>query len=227
MWATYFDVPFVLKDKHAAIFRVAAASLSDHLGWNDKYEAWESGNQVFDSLSLGQKQAAILLVTKALLDPAVEPPRVIAAIAATVDAIYRELEALIDIEIDFGEETKVRQMLLDAMNEANYWVDVNDGLPEGEEPEMPPDVTSEDSSPWMELVESLRTEILEDYDFDMAGKFLDMEPRQAAELKRMMNVEPDYFVANVLDPSPRQMDDIARELHSRLASEYGGATERP
>lgn len=226
MWQTYFDAPFVLKDKHAAIFRVAAASLSDHLGWNDRYETWETGNEVFDSLSLGQKQAVILLVVKALLDPAVEPPRVIAAVAAAVDAIYREMEGLIDIEIDFGEVTDTRQRLLDTMDEANYWEDVNDGVPEGEDPEVPPEVTSEDSSAWMELVESLRTEILEDYDFDMAGKFLDMEPERATELKRRMNIEPDYFVANVDDPTPQQLDAIARELHLRLASEYGGARER-
>jgi hypothetical protein len=222
MWDN-FDGPFVLKNRHAAIFRVAAASLSDHLGWSDKYEGWETGNEVFDSLSLGQKQAAILLVVKALLDPAVEPPRVIAAVAATVDVIYREIEGLIDIELDFGEETNMRRRLLDAMDEANYWEDVNDGVPEGEDPEGPPEVTSEDSSAWMDLVESLRTEILEDYDFDMAGKFLDMESERAAELKRLMNIEPDYFVANVEDPTPQQLDDIARELHSRLGSEYGGA----
>ncbi len=225
MWATYFDAPFILKAKHTAIFRVAAASLSDHLGWSDRHEAWETGNEVFDGLSLGQKQAAILLVVKALLDPAVEPPRLIAAVAATVDAIYREMEGLIDIEIDFGEGTEMRQMLLDAMDEANYWEEVNDGVPEGEDPEVPPDVTSEGSSAWMNLIESLRTEILEDYDFDMSGKFLDMEPEEAAELKRKMNIEPDYFVANVEDPTPQQLDAVGSELHSRLASEYGGAKE--
>lgn len=225
MWATYFDEPFVLKSKHAAIFRVATACLSDHLGWSDKYETWETGNEVFDNLSLGQKQAAILLVATALFDPKFEPPRVIAAVAATVDAIYREMEALIDIEIDFGEETDMRQMLLDAMDEANYWEDVNSAVPEGEDPEVPLEVTSDDSEAWMELIESLRTEILEDYDFDMAGKFLDMDPERAAELKRLMNIESDYFVANVDDPTPQQLEEIRRNFHARLRHEYGGLSD--
>ena len=64
-------------------------------------------------------------------------------LAGTVDAIYRELEGNIEIEIDFGEETTVRQMVLDAMVEIGYWQQVNSSLGPGEEPVLPlvPDST--------------------------------------------------------------------------------------
>src|SRR5262249_7301705 len=135
MWAGIVGAPFTLREKHAAIFRAAAAYLSEGLGWDESDSDWEAGIEVFDAMSLGQKQRAVLLVVKALLDPDVEPPRVVAAIAATVSAVYRAMGDLVEMEIRNGVRTETRQQLLDAMAEAGYWQTVNEGLEPGEKPD--------------------------------------------------------------------------------------------
>jgi hypothetical protein len=91
---------------------------------------------VFDRLSQGQKQVAILTVAKALLDVGTKPPPVNAVLAGTVDAIYRDLQARIETEISF-EDTRVRKMVLEAIDEMDYWTEVNNSLEPGEELEEP------------------------------------------------------------------------------------------
>jgi hypothetical protein len=218
MWWTYGDPPFVLPPKHAAVFRIAAGCLSDDVGWEDcQDDDWYGIDVVvFDHLTQGQKQAAILEVCRALLDPAVEPPRVTAVLAGTVDAIYRELESYIECEINFAEETDLRRAVLVAMEEANYWEDINSGRDLGEDPYIPLAPECDDLSAWAELIESLRTDVLEDYDFDMEDKFLDMPPAEGAALKKAMNILPDYFTATVEDPTPAKLADIMGELRSLL-----------
>jgi hypothetical protein len=159
---------------------------------------------VFDRLSQGQKQVAILTVGNALLDVGTDPPPVNAILAGTVDAIYRDRQARIETEISFEEPT-VRKMVLEAMDEMEYWTDVNSSLEPDEEPAEPLSPDSADCAAWSDLVESLRTEILEDYDFDMEAKFLDMAPAAAAELKKQLNIDPDYFVGVIEDRRHRAL----------------------
>ena len=217
MWWKYGDPPFILSPKHAVVLRAAAARLSDNVGWEEWEDDWPGiGIVVFDNLSQGQKQTAILEAARALLDPSVEPPRVTAVLAGTVDAIYRELQASIETEISLAEDITVRSMVIDAMDEANYWEEINSALEPGEEAyqRLSPDCKETDQ--WAELVESLRTQILEDYDFDMEDKFLDMPPAKAAALKKRMNILPDYFTAVPEDPKPERLAEMARELRSLL-----------
>ncbi len=221
MWQK-FDEPFVLGPKQAAVFRDAAACLSDLVGWAEsENDISDMGIAVFDNLSQGQKQVAILTVAKALLDPKVDPPTVTAALAATVDAIYCQLECLIEMETDRDEndeagETSIRQMLLDAVEETNYWKEVNDARGPGDKPITPLSAESDDIDRWKDMIESLRTEILEDYDFEMDHDIADMDPDQAKELKDLMNINPDYFVAVVEDPIPEQLTQIRSEIRRLL-----------
>src|ERR1700738_4734040 len=101
---------------------MAAAWLSDNVGWEECEEDSSSfGVGVFDCLSQAQKQATILEVAQALLDPNVKPPKVNAVCAGTVDAIYRELRGCIEIEIDTSDESIIRAMVLEALKEMGYW----------------------------------------------------------------------------------------------------------
>ena len=215
MWQPLYDPPFVLAPKHAAAFRIAAGTFSDFVGWEHWEDDWPGiGIAVFDNLTQHQKQASILMVAKALLDPACEPPDVTAVLAGTVDAIYVNLESLIELEI--GHEARVRQLVLEAMDECDYWNDVNDGLEPDEEPVTRPEPACDDLDEWKELIEALRSEILEDYDFEMESEFIDMPPDAGAKLKRELNIDPDYFVALVEDPTPERVVAIWRELQTYL-----------
>ncbi len=71
MWQKRYDAPLVLHPKHAALFCAAAAGLSDEIGWKGEDQV-EFASAVFDSMSQGQQQAAILIVCKAILDPEAE-----------------------------------------------------------------------------------------------------------------------------------------------------------
>ncbi len=218
MWPRYFDPPLLLPHAHAAIFRRSAASLSEFVGWHESEDDWDdSDGGVFDRLSQGQKQAAILQVSRALLDPEFSLRSVTAPLAGTADMIYQELQAQLETEVSFGKETTVREMILRASDEADHWNEVNSSLPPDEEPveRLPPD--SSDIDEWSFLIECLEEEVLEDYDFDMERNFVDMPPDAATRLKRQMNIDPDYFVATIEDPSPKRLAEIRKELSKLLA----------
>ena len=220
MWQK-FDEPFVLGPKQAAVFRDAAAFLSDMVGWEEsENDCSDMGIAVFDNLSQGQKQVAILTVAKALLDPKVDPPTVTAALAGTVHAIYCELECLVELESDRNEtsepgETSIRQMVLDAVAELNYWKEVNDARGPGDKLIKPLSAKSKNREKWNDLIEVLRDEVLADYDFAMDGEIGDMDPDRGEELKEFMGIKADYFVAVVEDPGPERLAQI-REENRRL-----------
>ena len=207
MWAKYSEPPLVLPPKHAAVFRYAASGLVDFSD-DDDLDDGETSGDVFDKLSRGERLAAILVVSKALLDSATESPEDTAALAATVSAIYDYLEAVIDAEAEAGETTIVRSMVLEALDEKDYWNIV------GRRRLSP---RSRKMDEWSHLVEALRGEVLEDEDFKMESRFLDASPDKAAHLKAEMHIDPDYFVTPVEDPSPKRLDEIRKELQRLLS----------
>jgi hypothetical protein len=216
MWPRSFNPPLILSAAQAAVFRRSVASLSEFVGWQEGEDDWEDSDGVFARLSQGQKQAAILQVSKALLDPNVELQLVSAVMAATVDMIYQELHALLETEISFEVETRVREMILRAMDEADHWNEVNDSLEPDEEPVERLGPENVDVEEWSFLIECLEEEVLEDYDFDMEQNFVDIPPEQARLLKKQMNIGHDYFVATVEDPSPERLAEIRAELNGLI-----------
>ena len=153
MWQK-FDEPFVLGPKRAAVFRDAAAFLSDMVGWAEsENDCSDMGIAVFDNLSQGQKQVAILTVAKALLDPNVEPPAVTAALAGTVHAIYCQLECLVELESDTMKPMKPLKRVfgrwcLTPWRRLNYWKEVNDARGPGDQLIKPLSARSEDLEKW-------------------------------------------------------------------------------
>lgn len=214
MWAMFGESDFILRPKHAIVFCASLIDLADAIGCYD-YEADDAftvGVGVFDRLTQGQKQVLLLQAAQALLDPDVQPPRVTACLAAAVDAIYHSMLGLAEIEIDIKEEgTKHRQRILDAVEEMGYWND-GDLLQPGEEPLVPPAPDCTDVREWDALVEALRMEVLEDYDFDMEARFADMDPEASKRLKRQMNILPDYFTAIPHDPRTEEIPAIKRQI---------------
>jgi hypothetical protein len=228
MWFKYFDPPFILPPKHAAVFREAASSLSFDVGWEDWEDDWSPiGVKVFDRLSQAQKQATILEVVRALLDASVEPPEVTSVLAGTVDAIYRELGGRIEMEISFGEQTAVRNMVLEAAAEMDYWQSANSGLEPDEEPCIAPAPGCADYEEWSPLVEALWGTVLEDCDFDMVDEFLDMPPAEAAARKKQMNINPEYFTEIAPDPTPTRILAIREELSRLVTLRPNDGLDRP
>jgi hypothetical protein len=207
MWSNSVGAPFILPPKHAAVFRKAAADFSEYA---DVLEDAGEDETVFERLTREQKQLAILLVARALLDPVSEPPRITAVLAGTVAAIFEYLQTMIDLEVDEGKGTTLRQMVLDALDEMNSWPD--------QEPRVALSPECSDINEWSEVVEVLRDSVLEDHDFDMESIFLDAPPEEAAALKALMRIYPDYFVTTIDDPPLQCLEQIRKELRNLLSS---------
>src|SRR5205814_8968156 len=121
---------------------------------------------------------------RALLLKSADPPDVTAVLAATVAEVYDTLRSMIECEIGSDEaDTELRGMVLAALEDRDYWTEVNGALPPDEEPDVPPPVTCGDFDEWEVLIEALETDILEDYDFDMEDSFMDADPARSAALK--------------------------------------------
>jgi hypothetical protein len=204
MWSNSVGAPFILPPKHAAVFRMAAACFSQYA---DVLEDAGADETLFERLTRGQKQLAILLVARALLDPASEPPDITAVLAGTVAGIYNYLQTMIDLEIDHGGETTIRRMVLEVLDEMGYW---------HQSPRIPLSPECEDIDAWSEVVEALGDNVLEDHDFDMESLFLDAPPEEAAALKAHLHIDPDYFVTPIEDPSPQYLERIRKVLWSLL-----------
>ena len=217
MWLSPEDgeIP-TLRPAHAALFRIAAARLSDEVGWNPNATWRPLDVPSFDRLTVGQKQSVLLAIAQALLDPDAEPPDVTAAVAATVDTVHNYLRFLVAEEIESRRSTKLRELLLQAMQQDAYWEEVNDGLGPDEEPEVPPPADSKDMEDWDHFIECLCEDLLEDYDFSMEDEFLDMPPEAAAKLKKNLNIASDYFVAAPDDPVAKELPPIREELRRIL-----------
>ena len=205
-----------LSPSHAAVFRAAASVLSDGIGWPPEADLMgETGFTAFDRLTQGQKQAAILEVSRALLLPEAKRPRMTAALAATIAAIYSEYQGLIESEIECSEgSTADRAMLLAALKEVNFW-DSRDMLP-GDEVERAPSQDCNDLKVWEDLLHSLRMVVLPDDDFEMEEGFLDLSPAKGAMLKDHLGIQHDYFVAVPDDPKTERLEEIRHELRELL-----------
>jgi hypothetical protein len=201
MWSNSIGTPFILPPKHAAVFRNAAADFS---AYADFLEDAGDDETVFERLTRGQKQLAIHLVARALLDPASEPPEITAVLAGTVAAIYEHLQTT--VEIDEREGTTIRRMLLDALDEMDYCQEVE-----------PLSLECGGMDEWSAAVEALGDSVLEDHDFEMEAQVLDAPPEEAAAFKALMRIHPDYFVTPIDDPSPQGLERIREELRSLLS----------
>jgi hypothetical protein len=126
------------------VFFDALRYLSDVVGWEDwEADGWETGIAVFDRLTQGQKQVALLQVARALLQASAQPPKVTAYLAATVAAVYETVLDLIQLDIETdNRRTELRSGVLAALDEMDYWTSVNEArLPEeGQSTVRPPAV---------------------------------------------------------------------------------------
>jgi hypothetical protein len=219
MWSNLNESEMTLPSKHARLFCAAVGFLSDQIGWTEQEDWWDDDHSVFDRLTQGQKQSVLLEVTRALLDKRAEAPPVTAVRAAAVAQVYQTVVDLITADIETDGDTEMRTMLLEAVDEADYWENVNLNLARGEPLVVPLSPACNDVDEWAYLVEVLCDTVLDDRDFEMEGTFSDLDPEETAELRRQMSIGPDYFTDVPEDPTPEQLEQIRRELLDLLPDE--------
>ena len=213
MWACRTDAEQILPPQHALVFRVALGCLADFIGWEDWASPWESGLSAFDRLTAGQQQAVLGTVGRALLQTQAPAPRVTAVLAATVRAIYDTLFSLIETDVRSEDRPPdLRQQVLAALEEINYWSQVRDGRTTQEPPSDPIAPGCDDLEQWANLIDVLREEVLEDEDYALEDNLIDLEPRTAAAMKHLLAIDRDYFISVPEDPTPERLVELLREV---------------
>jgi hypothetical protein len=213
MWACRTDSEQILPPQHALVFRVALGCLADFIGWEEWAVPWESGLSAFDRLTAGQQQAVLATVGRALLQPQAPAPRVSAVLAAAVHTIYDTLLSLIETDILCEKSSLgLRQQVLAALEEMEYWSPVRAGRSAQEAPIEPLAPACDDREQWAYLIGVLREEVLEDEDYALEDNLIDLEPSTAAAVKRLLAIDRDYFVTVPEDPTPERLVELRQEL---------------
>jgi hypothetical protein len=165
-----------------------------------------TGVRVFDDLQHGQQIGLLAIVGKALTDPTMPSPPLSAATESTLAAIFAMLRGWLDVEIDVGAHTTIRQLILGAVSE----VARDDPLP------APAD---KDEDEWDMLIEEVEDRLLWDADFEMGDEFLDLPPDAGQELLNQNGIDPDYFLT-----VPEDLTGIELEAARRTLAELTGKT---
>ncbi len=163
-----------------------------------------SNVSVFDSLQPTQQLAMLHTVAEGLLDSSKAPPKLTATCEGTIYAIFRELEALIEAEVDFEAQFarpdhRLRKLARNAWIGGCQQSSAGDVLASAELSGYTiPDINCTDMEQWADLVESIADHILWDRDFEFEKLVGDASPDQAEVIKQQLGINDDYFstVAN-------------------------------
>ena len=200
----------------------AEAKLVRDLAWQvrdmifvaiDIDEPFVSDVDLFNSLQPTQQMTMLHEVCVALLLENVPPPELTAIREATVHVLFRELLALIEIELDMERLESIRDisvrsrvLLVDQeRRQRNFeWADENSYIESAD---------CRDRQQWSLLIESLADEILWDRDFELEGILADQDPGKSLLMKQALGIQHDYFSDIAADVSSREeFERIDREL---------------
>ena len=196
MWWTP-DGKRILRGAEARLFREGLAVLVDMVR-DDNEGHQEFGAPPFDKLQPNQKLAVLAEVGSALLQKNRPMPRLTAVREAAVGAVYDAIMIWVEMEIDQTaegfESPTWRELILSACRERG-----------GEELL---DLASEEIGEWELLVSCLSDSVLWDEDWRDSESLLDADPRASREVKKMLGIDEDYYVAVPPDPTDREMEGI-------------------
>jgi hypothetical protein len=123
--------------------------------------------------------------------------------------VLAQVRAWLEVELDAGETTECRRLILAAIGDAAGW---DSPLPEP---------TETDQEEWDLLIEEVEARLFWDADWEMADVFLDLPPEAARADLALHGIDPDYFTAVPDDPDNEAMA-YARQALSRLTGRAEG-----
>lgn len=177
------------------------------------------GIVLFDRLTWQQQMMMLERVLTALVEPTIPAPPSTALLDATVAAIYAQVFTSVEIELDnarmdldspLSEEDyfDVRQEILEALREP---VDSDEPIEESPEGGWPT-ILCDEIDEWEMAIESLRSRILADEDWQMEAITMDLAPQASKSLKNDMGIQRDYFI----DIPPDGTDEEAEAARLRI-----------
>lgn len=173
---------------------------------------------VFDSLQPTQQLAMLHTVAEGLLNSNTAPPKLTATCEGTIYAIFRELETLIEAEVDFEQQLTLSDHRLRALAR-NAWIGGCE--PSSEDNVLGnaeltghaiPDLDCTDMELWADFVESIADHILWDRDFEFEKLVGDASPDQAELLKRQLGINDDYFSTVASDIREIDVERVSAQI---------------
>ena len=171
------------------------------------------GIVLFDRLTWQQQIMMLEKVLTALVEPTIPALQSSALLDATVAAIYTQVHTSVEIELDnarmeldssLGDENyfEVRQEILEALREPVDSDEPIEDSPEGGWPTILCDEIDE----WELAIESLRSRILADEDWQMEALAMDLAPQKSRSMKQEMGIQRDYFIGIPPDGSDKEAE---------------------
>lgn len=210
------DTERVLTKEEWACIRIGLESLIDYIADDPDGQCGLSttGVEVFDRLSATQKLAILADTCEAMQSPEVAAPKLTAisegTVAALLQSFWNQLIMELDMSDDIDDEyplLECRRSLLAAFEDEQ----------DAECYEELPDESESDSDLWHTFFSIFESRFLADTDYEMSS-LLDAPVERAEELKAIMGIDDEYFVAVAPDPTERQMHKVKQKLARLLGT---------
>lgn len=207
--------------------KLLATGLDDLIG--DILEKAEYDEEVelevppFDRLTAEQKIFVLRLVARALFLEEEPEPDLTAVSEGTVDAIFRRVEFLLELEVDETEDYAIsftlRRFITDALADERAYETAkfaaeNPGRTldaETLEDFAAPELESDDFDEWRDALDRLLEQVLWDSDY-LCDAMLDVAPEKRAEFGRAFGLAEDYYWRVYDEPKPDEARRIAEEI---------------
>lgn len=197
MWRTSQGDRVLTGDEARAV-KAALLDLVEELATD--LDEHETGVQVFDALSLGQRLATLEDVSSALFDLSLPTPPHSAANEAAIYAVYCQLKSMVELELDSDPVcTDIRRLVRAACYEC--------GLRALSE-------TDDDCTEWSDSIEELSDQVLWDRDFSDGDMFLDAAPTDMHP--DAVDNSEDYFAAIPREIRDADIPEIVARLRRAL-----------
>jgi hypothetical protein len=218
MWATS-QGDRTLGGHEAKLVRSSVGYLRDMItAGTDIDEPYQTDVAVFNRLQSTQQLAVLHEVGYALLDPATPVLELTSIREGTVHVIYRELAALVEIEIDLTRidddpDYSTRSSIVAACDYFNRFpAEWTSDFIEEPAQHRPPKVDCDDVDQWSAALEFLADQVLWDRDFEMEAIFADHDPERINAIKEFMGIKQDYYAVPAPDVFSEEYYRIDREL---------------
>ena len=176
-------------------------------------ESHYSGVRVFDALQPTQQLVMLHHVALGLLDADTSPSTLTAISEATIYALFRELETLIEAEIEFDSAGSVPDNQIRTMACRAYLSGAgHDGSEDEVFGDLIPPLASTNMNQWSEFVEALADNILWDRDFQLDRLVSDAAPDHAHIIKTQLGINADYYSSIADDVLAIDVAELSQQI---------------
>lgn len=175
------------------------------------------GYVAYDALSLSQRIGMLHLVARYLLAATPDVLPLSANAEATIACIFVEIRDSVTVEIDLSHDGNSdgpldlfhwRRLVRHAFVEVfHHRATTDDDIPS---------VADNRKTAWWNLIDQLASRILWDRDFELINCFLDADPEESHQRRRLLGIDEDYFTRVAPDPRLEDLETLVDETRDLI-----------